>query len=185
MALTDAQREAIYRLRLRKPTANGLFTHLAGLKLKMKETSVTVVEKSSGLNRHLSLALMREIESTGVATVRGGGGGQESYLAWADGVDCREYRRQLTTAGRRKTRRANGEQIGGHATALSHGLHSFPAANSTSRPQSIRPTCASRKLPPVPAWEDFEVHRTFEMRVMWSSVRCGAVLGQSAPQPAG
>lgn len=56
MSLTDAQREAIYRLRFRKPIANGLFKHLAGLKHKMKETSVSVVEKSSGLNRQLSLA---------------------------------------------------------------------------------------------------------------------------------
>jgi hypothetical protein len=97
MALTDAQREAIYRLRLRKPIANGLFKHLAGLKHKMKETSVSVVEKSSGLNRQLSLELMREIQDTGVARLRGGGGGQESFLAWADGVDCREIGKDTDT----------------------------------------------------------------------------------------
>jgi hypothetical protein len=97
MSITDAQREAIYRLRLRKPTANGLFKHLAGLKLKMKETSVSVVEKASGLNRQLSLELMREIEDTGVASIRGGGGGQESYLAWSDGVDCREIGKDTDT----------------------------------------------------------------------------------------
>lgn len=90
MSLTDAQREAIYRLRLKKPNANGLFKHLAALQSNTRETSVSVVENASGLNRQLSLELMREIAETGVASVRGGGGGQESYLAWAEGVDCRE-----------------------------------------------------------------------------------------------
>ncbi len=90
MALTDAQREAIYRLRLRKPNANGLFKHLAEMQQRRRETSVAVVEKFSGLNRPLSLELMRDIAETGVASVQGGGGGQESYLAWVESVDCRE-----------------------------------------------------------------------------------------------
>jgi hypothetical protein len=90
MALTDAQREAIYRLRLKKPNARGLFKHLAEMQQNRRQTSVSVVENASGLNRALALELMREIEQAGVAKVLGGGGGQESYLAWNDGVDCRE-----------------------------------------------------------------------------------------------
>ena len=61
MALTDKQREAIYRLRLRKPNANGLFKHLAEMQQNRRQTSVSVVEKFSGLNRSLSLELMRDI----------------------------------------------------------------------------------------------------------------------------
>lgn len=61
-----------------------------GLKLRLKETSLNVVETYSGLNKQGSLELMREIAETGVATVRGGGGGVASFLAWADGVDIRE-----------------------------------------------------------------------------------------------
>ncbi|MGH6949686.1 MAG: hypothetical protein ACREH4_02345 [Vitreimonas sp.] len=90
MALTDAQREAIYRLRRKRPNAKGLFEHLAKLKNNMRETSLNVVETASGLNKQHSLELMREIAETGVATVRGGGGGVSSFLAWADGVDSRE-----------------------------------------------------------------------------------------------
>lgn len=97
MALTDAQREAIYRLRLNKPQAIGLFKHLAELQRNMRQTSVSVVESSSGLNRKLSLELMHDIEKAGVAKVLGGGGGQESYLAWADSVDCREIGRDTDT----------------------------------------------------------------------------------------
>lgn len=97
MSINDAQREAIYRLRLKKPSANGLFKHLAELQRNMRETSVSVVENSSGLNRHLSLELMHEIAETGVASVRGGGGARESYLAWADGVDCREIGKDTDT----------------------------------------------------------------------------------------
>ncbi len=96
MALTDAQREAIYRLRLRKPNATGLFKHLAQLQRNMRETSVSVVEQASGLNRQLSLELMREIAETGVATFRGGGG-RESYLAWANEVDIREVGKDTDT----------------------------------------------------------------------------------------
>jgi len=90
MALTDGQREAIYRLRLKKPNAVGLFRHLAELQRNMRQTSVSVVESASGLNRKLSIELMHDIEAAGVAKVLGGGGGQETYLAWADNVDCRE-----------------------------------------------------------------------------------------------
>jgi hypothetical protein len=89
MAITDAQKEAIFRLRRRKPVANGFFKHMAELQRNMRETSVSVVERASGLGRQPSLELMREIAETGVATIQGGGGGQESYLAWADGIDSR------------------------------------------------------------------------------------------------
>lgn len=97
MALTDAQREAIYRLRRTTPNAAGLFKHLAQMKQRRSETSVAVVEQASGLNRRLSLELMREIERSGVAKLLGGGGGQESYLAWADGIDCREIGKDTDT----------------------------------------------------------------------------------------
>lgn len=97
MAPTDAQREAIYRLRLKKPNANGLFKHLAEMQQRRSRTSVSVVEDSSSLNRALSLELMREIAETGVAAIHGGGGGQESYLEWADGVDCREIGKDTDT----------------------------------------------------------------------------------------
>lgn len=97
MALTDAQREAIYRLRLLKPNANGLFKHLAEMQQNRHKTSVSVVEKFSGLNRPLSLELMRDIAEAGVASVEGGGGGQESYLAWAENVDCREIGKDTDT----------------------------------------------------------------------------------------
>lgn len=33
---------------------------------------------------------MRDIADTGLATIRGGGGGVASFLAWADSVDIRE-----------------------------------------------------------------------------------------------
>ncbi len=97
MALTDAQREAIYRLRLNKPQTVGLFRHLAGLQRNMRKTSVSVVEEASGLNRHLSIELMHDLEKAGVASVHGGGGGQESYLAWADGIDSREIGKDTDT----------------------------------------------------------------------------------------
>ena len=97
MALTDAQREAIYRLRLEKPNAVGLFRHLAEMQQNRTQTSLNVVENFSGLNRKLSLELMRDIEKAGVAKVLGGGGGQESYLAWNDGVDCREIGKDTDT----------------------------------------------------------------------------------------
>ena len=93
MSLTDAQRESIYRLRRKRSTAGALFEHLASLKHNMRETSLNVVETYSGLNKHGSLELMREIAETGVATLAGGGGGVSSYLAWADGVDVREIGR--------------------------------------------------------------------------------------------
>jgi len=88
--LTDAQRESIYRIRRTRPQADGLFRHLAAYKIRIKETSLNVVETYSGLNRHGSLELMREIEQTGLATIHGGGGGVASFLTWADGIDIRE-----------------------------------------------------------------------------------------------
>ncbi|MEZ6023641.1 MAG: hypothetical protein R3C16_09595 [Hyphomonadaceae bacterium] len=97
MSITDAQKEAIYRLRRNRPNAEGLFKHLAELQRNMREMSVSVVETSSGLNRSLSLELMREIADTGVAKMHGGGGARESYLTWADGVDCREIGKDTDT----------------------------------------------------------------------------------------
>ena len=97
MALTDAQREAIYRLRLKKPNANGLFKHLAEMQQRRSKTSVCVGEGCCGLSRTLSLELVRGIAETGVAAVHGGGGGQESYLEWIDGVDCREIGKDTDT----------------------------------------------------------------------------------------
>jgi hypothetical protein len=88
--LTDAQREAVYRIRRKRPQADGLFKHLAGYKIRIKETSLNVVETHSGINKQGSLELMREIEETGLATIRGGGGGVASFLVWVDGVDIRE-----------------------------------------------------------------------------------------------
>jgi uncharacterized protein (DUF39 family) len=88
--LTDAQREAIYRIRCKRPQADGLFKHLAGYKIRIKETTLNVVETYSGLNKQGSLELMREIAETGLATIRGGGGGVISFLTWADSVDIRE-----------------------------------------------------------------------------------------------
>lgn len=88
--LTDAQCEKIYRIRRKRPQADGLFKHLAGYKIRVKETSLNVVETYSGLNRHGSLELMRELAETGLATMRGGGGGVASFLEWVDGVDIRE-----------------------------------------------------------------------------------------------
>lgn len=93
MALTDAQRERIFRLRRERPAVVGLLNHLAELQHKMNKTSLNVVETYSGLNSKGALELMREIEETGVANIRGGGGGVASYLEWAEGVDVREIGR--------------------------------------------------------------------------------------------
>lgn len=94
MALTDQQKEGIYRLRLRRPAATeGFFKHLAELKLNMRETSLNVVETYSGLNKQGSLELMREIAQTGVATIGGEGGGVASFLKWADDIDVRSIGR--------------------------------------------------------------------------------------------
>lgn len=92
--LTDAQRERIYFIRRQRPASAGFFEHLAKLQNNMKKASISVVEQSSGMNRKLSLQLMNEIAETGVASVRGGGGGEESYLAWGDDIDCREVGRE-------------------------------------------------------------------------------------------
>lgn len=88
--LSDAQREAVYRIRRKRPQADGLFKHLAAYKIRIKETSLNVVETYSGLNKQGSLELMRELADTGLATIRGGGGGVPSFLAWADSIDIRE-----------------------------------------------------------------------------------------------
>lgn len=93
MALTDAQRERIYRLRRERPAIGGLLKHLAELQHNMRKTSLNVVETYTGLNSKGALDLMREIEKAGVATIGGGGGGVASYLAWADNIDVREIGR--------------------------------------------------------------------------------------------
>jgi hypothetical protein len=90
MALTDAQREAIYRLGRKQHNYTQFFKYLSALQKNMRQSSADVVENQSGLNRKNSLELMREIEATGVAKLHPGGGGQSSYLAWEEGVDIRE-----------------------------------------------------------------------------------------------
>jgi hypothetical protein len=92
MALTDAQREAIYRLGRKQHNYTQFFKYLSELQLNMRQSAVTVVENHSGLNRQHSLALMREIAETGVAKMHSGGG-EPSYLVWAEGVDIREVGR--------------------------------------------------------------------------------------------
>jgi hypothetical protein len=90
MALTDAQREAIYRLGRKQHNYTQFFKYLSMLQKNMRQSSADVVENHSGLNRKSSLELMREIAATGVAELHPGGGGQSSYLTWADGIDIRE-----------------------------------------------------------------------------------------------
>jgi hypothetical protein len=97
MSITGAARERIYWIRKHRPASAGFFDQLAKLQHNMKKTSLSVVEKSSGMNRQLSLKLMKEIAETGVASVRGGGGGEESYLAWNEDVDCREIGKDTDT----------------------------------------------------------------------------------------
>jgi hypothetical protein len=93
MALTDAQREAIYRLGRKQHNYTQFFKYLSALQLNMRQSSANIVENHSGLNRKNSLELMREIAATGVAEMHPGGGGEPSYLAWAEGVDIREVGR--------------------------------------------------------------------------------------------
>lgn len=88
--LTDADREKVYRIRRKLPQADGLFKHLAGYKIRIKETSLNVVETYSGMNKQGSLDLMRELAGTGLATLRGGGGGVATFLEWDERVDIRE-----------------------------------------------------------------------------------------------
>ena len=90
MALTDVQRESIYRLQLNEPNSLGYFKHLSQLAHDMRQSSVNVVESHSGMNRPKSLKLMDKIKEIGIAEVRGGGGGVPKTLHWADGVDSRE-----------------------------------------------------------------------------------------------
>lgn len=90
MALTDEQREAIYRLAKSQHNYTQFFKYLSELQLNKRQSPVTVVENKSGLNRKSSLDLMRKIAATGVAELHPGGGGQPSYLAWADGLDVRD-----------------------------------------------------------------------------------------------
>jgi hypothetical protein len=90
MALTDAQREAIFRLGRKDRNYTRFFKYLSELQRNMRQSTADVVENHSGLNRKNSLELMREIAATGVAELHPGGGGQSSYLAWAEDVDIRE-----------------------------------------------------------------------------------------------
>lgn len=89
MSLTDAQREAIFRLGRRERNVR-FFKYLSELKKNMRQSSADVVESHSGLNREFSIELMREIAATGVAEYHAAGGGNSSYLAWAEGIDIRE-----------------------------------------------------------------------------------------------
>jgi hypothetical protein len=97
MALTGEQREAIYRLGRKQHGYTQFFKYLSALQKNMRQSSAEVVENHSGLNRKHSLELMREIAATGVAELHPGGGGQSSYLAWADGVDIREVGKSADT----------------------------------------------------------------------------------------
>jgi hypothetical protein len=90
MPLTDAQREAIFRLGRKQHNYTQFFKYLSMLQKNMRQSSADVVENHSGLNRKHSLELMREIAETGVAKLHPGGGGQASYLAWEEDVDIRE-----------------------------------------------------------------------------------------------
>jgi len=89
MALTDAQREAIYRLGRRERNVR-FFRYLSELKRNMRQSSADVVENQSGLNREVSIELMRDIAATGVAEYHAAGGGNSSYLAWSEGIDIRD-----------------------------------------------------------------------------------------------
>ncbi len=89
MPLTDAQREAIYRLGRRERNVR-FFRYLSELKKNMRQSSADVVENQSGLNREFSIELMREIAATGVAEFHAAGGGNSSYLAWREDIDIRE-----------------------------------------------------------------------------------------------
>ncbi len=93
MALTDAQREAIYRLGRKQQNYSRFFVYLSQLQHNMRQSSANVVENHSGLNRELSIELMREIAETGVAEFHPAGGGQPSYLTWRDDVDIRDVGR--------------------------------------------------------------------------------------------
>ena len=93
MALTDAQRERIYRLAQGERNYIRFFKYLSELQHNMKQSAVTVVENHSNLNRSSSLELMRKIADIGVAEMHHGGGGQPSYLAWAPDIDLREVGR--------------------------------------------------------------------------------------------
>jgi len=95
MALTDEQRESVYRLVKNQPNYRPFFSYLAGLKLNLKESSLNVVETQSGLNHQHSLELMRQIAATGLARVHPGGRGGPSYLSWADDIDIREVGRSV------------------------------------------------------------------------------------------
>jgi hypothetical protein len=92
MALTDAQREAIFRLGRRERNTR-FFKYLSALQKNMRQSSADVVENHSGLNREGSLELMREIAATGVAQFHPAGGGESSYLTWGDDIDIREVGR--------------------------------------------------------------------------------------------
>lgn len=93
MALTDAQKERIYRLAQGERNYIRFFKYLSELQHNMRQSAVTVVENHSNLNRKASLDLMRKIAEIGVAKVHPGGGGQPSYLAWEGGIDIREVGR--------------------------------------------------------------------------------------------
>lgn len=90
MPLTDAQREAIYRLAQGERNYIRFFRYLSALQHNMRQSAVTVVENHSNLNRTASLDLMRKIAAIGVAEMRHGGGDQPSYLAWGEDVDIRD-----------------------------------------------------------------------------------------------
>ena len=73
-----------------QPNYIPFFKYLTGLQLNMRQSSLSVVEHRSGLNQKNALDLMRHIAATGVAEIHHGGGGQASYLTWAEDIDIRD-----------------------------------------------------------------------------------------------
>ncbi|MBK8542633.1 MAG: hypothetical protein IPL62_03100 [Caulobacteraceae bacterium] len=89
MPLSDAQREAIYRLGRKQHNYTQFFKYLSMLQKNMRQSSADVVENHSGLNRKNSLELMREIEATGVAKLHPAVAANQLF-GWEDGVDIRD-----------------------------------------------------------------------------------------------
>lgn len=66
---------------------------LAGLGQNTHESSLSVVQKRSELNEQLSRELMKHIAETGLAKIKGGGGGVQNFIAWNADIDVREVGR--------------------------------------------------------------------------------------------
>jgi hypothetical protein len=93
MPLSDGQREKVYKLVRDEPTYKPFFDYLAGLGHNTHESSLKIVQDKSGLNEQLSRGLMKRVEGTGLAAIKGGGNGVQNFLAWNEDVDVREVGR--------------------------------------------------------------------------------------------